>query len=435
MGDRERENDPNKQVVDVETRLLGEQSPVSTINRKEQWNNPRINMFKLSAAFFGFFMLGLKDSMLGVIIPQLEKDYNLHHTQVSIVFVMPVVGFFLATLVNDPLHRLAGRRGVAIISTIFQLLFFIIAASRPPSFKWFVIGYLFGGFGQGFIEGSWNTMCAGFDSSNEIMGVLHSFFGFGGVIGPTIAQAMLAQGFQWNQTYMVAAGLGAFSLCWCTICFRKDTAEKYRRDVVQDNNNNKSNKYQETSVAAVVKERIIVVMAIMLLLYIGSEVCLGGWVTTFMIEVRHGDPDKMGYVSTGFWVGMVIGRALFGLFGSRFAKLENLVTFYIISAIFFTTVYAAIPSVIISSISVAMAGLVAGPLYPTIMTIALQKLPRKLHVSGIGFSATVAIAGAAVWPFIAGVLADKVGTWVIAPIIVFCLTGVLAFWYVVCKYC
>ena len=37
---------------------------------------------------------------------------------------------------------------------------------------------------------------------------------------------------------------------------------------------------------------------------------ISGWVVSFLIDYRHGDPSKVGYVSAGFWAGITVGRFL-----------------------------------------------------------------------------------------------------------------------------
>jgi fucose permease len=40
----------------------------------------------------------------------------------------------------------------------------------------------------------------------------------------------------------------------------------------------------------------------------GAEVAISGWVISFLVQMRAGDPSKVGYVTSGFWAGITIGR-------------------------------------------------------------------------------------------------------------------------------
>jgi fucose permease len=58
--------------------------------------------------------------------------------------------------------------------------------------------------------------------------------------------------------------------------------------------------------------RVSWICSIFLLGYVGIEVALGGWVVTFMKEVRHAAPFSSSMTSTGFWLGITIGRIILG---------------------------------------------------------------------------------------------------------------------------
>jgi fucose permease len=48
--------------------------------------------------------------------------------------------------------------------------------------------------------------------------------------------------------------------------------------------------------------------ALFIFAYQGSEVAISGWVISFLVQFRHGDPSKVGYVTSGFWAGITLGR-------------------------------------------------------------------------------------------------------------------------------
>ena len=48
-------------------------------------------------------------------------------------------------------------------------------------------------------------------------------------------------------------------------------------------------------------------MAFFLFTYVGVEATIGGWIVTFVINERGGGASA-GYISSGFWGGLTIGR-------------------------------------------------------------------------------------------------------------------------------
>ena len=53
--------------------------------------------------------------------------------------------------------------------------------------------------------------------------------------------------------------------------------------------------------------RTVHLMAFFLFTYVGVEVTIGGWIVTFVINERGGGASA-GYISSGFWGGLTIGR-------------------------------------------------------------------------------------------------------------------------------
>lgn len=66
--------------------------------------------------------------------------------------------------------------------------------------------------------------------------------------------------------------------------------------------------------------RITWVCAIFILGYVGVEVILSGWIVTFMIRVRGGQPFSSGMVAMGFWLGITVGRVLLGFLTPRIGE-------------------------------------------------------------------------------------------------------------------
>lgn len=61
-----------------------------------------------------------------------------------------------------------------------------------------------------------------------------------------------------------------------------------------------------------------------------------------------------------------------------------------------------IPNFVASAIFAAWLGFFLGPLFPAAIVVATKLLPRRLHVSAIGFAAAFGGGGAAVLPFAIG---------------------------------
>lgn len=82
-----------------------------------------------------------------------------------------------------------------------------------------------------------------------------------------------------------------------------------------------------------------------------------------------------------------------------------------------------------SAVAVALQGFFLGPLFPNVVLLANRLLPRRDHVLVIGFASAFSGCGAAVLPFLTGLLAQSTaGVQVLQPIVLSLLTILLLIW-------
>lgn len=110
----------------------------------------------------------------------------------SLVFLSPLVGYTLAACLNHRIHTSFGQRGPALIGPGCHLLAYIINCIHPP-YPVLVISFIFAGFGNGIEDAAWNAWIGNMAHSNELLGLLHGFYGVGAVLSPLAATYMIAR--------------------------------------------------------------------------------------------------------------------------------------------------------------------------------------------------------------------------------------------------
>lgn len=120
----------------------------------------------------------------------MESFYGLSYTIVSLVFLSPLVGYVLAALLNHRMHNAFGQRGVALVAPGCHLLAYIVNCLHPP-YPVLVVSFIFAGFGNGLTDSAWNAWIGNMANSDEILGVLHGFYGVGAVLSPLAATSLI----------------------------------------------------------------------------------------------------------------------------------------------------------------------------------------------------------------------------------------------------
>lgn len=169
------------------------------------------------------------------------------------------------------------------------------------------------------------------------------------------------------------------------------------------------------------------ICAFFLLGYVGVEVSLGGWLVTFMLKVRNGEPFASGLVVTGFWLGITVGRIVLGFVTGKIGE-KTAIAIYLVISMALELCFWLIPTFVSSAIFAGWLGFFLAPLFPAAIVVATKLLPSRLHVSAVGFAAAFGGTGASVFPFAVGAIAQVKGVQVLQPIVLAFLGMILALW-------
>ncbi|KXH51512.1 hypothetical protein CNYM01_07664 [Colletotrichum nymphaeae SA-01] len=277
------------------------------------------------------------------------------------------------------------------------------------------------GLGNGIGDAAWNSWVGSLADSSHVISLMHACYGVGAVLGPMTATVMISKAqLLWHTFYYFMAGLTMVELVLTPSAFWSATGSAYREE------NPKGPEPRESIVHETLfklpSARVTWLCAVFALGYVGLEVSLGGWIVTFMLQVRHGEEFASGMTATGFWAGLALGRVALGLVTPRVGE-KRAVMLYLGAAVCLQLLFWLIPEFFVSAITVSLQGFFLGPLFPTMMVAITKLLPRHLHVSAIGFAIALGGSGAAILPFVIGSQAQRHGVQVLSPI----LLGALAF--------
>ncbi|KAJ9298368.1 hypothetical protein DTO271D3_2805 [Paecilomyces variotii] len=402
---------------------LLEQEPHQVFQQVERWNAPRSNVWKTLATFWSFLVMGMNDSAYGPLIPYLETYYDLSYTVVSILFFSPLFGYICSALLNNKIHNRFGRRGVAWIGPGCHIIAYIVNCLHPP-YPVLVVSFIFAGFGNGLADSGWNAWIGNMANANQVLGLLHGFYGVGGVLSPFVATSLITRAdLPWYYFYYLMIGLATIEFGFCLAAFWDAGAPGTQ-------NNHPGEETKGGLRQALLQKQyawVTWICALFLLGYVGIEVALGGWIVTFMRRVRHGEPFASGMTATGFWLGITCGRVVLGFVTPKLGEKLSIVI-YSLLAITAGLILWLVPDFYSSAVAVSFQGFFLGPFFPAAVVVATKLLPRNLHVSAIGFAAAVGGVGGSVFPFAMGALAEARGVQVLQPFIIALSASILLLW-------
>lgn len=324
-----------------------------------------------------------------------------------------------------------GQRGIAFIGPICKVVAYTVISVHPP-YGVLVFVYIFVGYGIGLGDAGWNAYIGDMANTNQLMGVLHGFYGLGATVSPLIATSLITKAhWPWFAYYYILLGGVVLELVVCMLAFWDCNASAYRASVASSADAHDSNNSSTASLKDVLfrrpAARITWLCAFFLLGYMGVEVSLGGWIVTFMNRVRDGTPFASGIVATGFWLGLTLGRVTLGFITPKIGE-KLAISIYLPIVMALQLCFWLIPSFISSAIFVALEGFFLGPLFPAAIIATTKLLPKHLHVSAVGFATAFGGCGAAVLPFAVGAVAGATSVNSLQPMVLGMLAFVLAAW-------
>jgi fucose permease len=95
-----------------------------------------------------------------------------------------------------------------------------------------------------------------------------------------------------------------------------------------------------------------------------------GWIVEYLVDVRNGDLDKMGYVPAGFYGGGFLGRLLLAEPTHRFGE-RRMIFIYIVLCLALELVFWLVPDIITEAVAISFLGFFSGPFFATVRTSIL----------------------------------------------------------------
>lgn len=345
-----------------------------------------------------FFVFAMTSDAVGVIIPELIKDYGLNMTQASAFHYVPMLFIGLSGLFLGYLADKLGRKVTICIGlALFSIASFAFALTEV--FMIFVILLALVGMGVGvFKTGALALIGDVSQNSKDHTGTMNKaegFFGVGAMVGPAIVSYLLISGVSWKYLYIIA-GVLCFALCLVALT---STYPKMRSESQE--------KVNLKQTLAMVKNPYALGFSCAIALYVAVEVAIYVWMPSLFVDYQGSFVWLSTYAITVFFALRAGGRFLGAWMLNLFAWQTVLV---ISSACVAVCFLLAITIGIDAAIwTLPISGLFMSVIYPTLNSKAISCFPKHKHGSVAGVTLFFTALSAAIAPLIMGVVSDWFG--------------------------
>ncbi|MGX7673224.1 MFS transporter [Plantactinospora sp. DSM 117369] len=390
-------------------------------------------------AYAAFVLVGLSAGVGGVLLPAQIDDYGVDKATIGITFFTFSAGFLLAGITTGGLiDRLGTRAALAVGGGAFVLAG-LYTALRPP-FLAFVAVQVVAGYGIGVLESVLNAHLSELTGATTLLNRLHAFFGVGALLAPALAAWML-RSLPWTAVWLVLALAGLPLVVGFLLAYPKrrgpddggPTAAGGAAAVGGPPPGEAGVPGRPGNgglLVAALRQPAVVLAAVFLAVYVGLEISVGNWGFSLLVGGYDQSEVLAGYAVSGYWLGLTAGRFLISPLATRAGLTPAATSAGCLVGVTVSAVLAwAVPVAAVASVALVLLGFFLGPLFPTAMAMVPRLTASRLVPTAIGVLNGVSVIGGAVFPWLAGAIAQGVGAWTLLPFAVVLAVGQLAIWW------
>lgn len=296
--------------------------------------------------------------------------------------------------------------GTLLFGALSQLFAYCLMFWKPP-YPLFACAYFLSGLGVAYQDAQVNSMVANLPNSHRWLGVLHAVYGLGALVSPLVATTIATRTAYWHYYYLVLLGFAFVNVVWLAGSFWNGLG---RPDLLS------SKTGTSESLKGALSQKAVWALSAFFFLYVGAEVTIGGesgnpfgphpsgtqasclshflrlwivilmvtgWVVEFLISVRHGSQNQVGYIASGFWGGLTLGRVVLADVTHKFGE-RRMVFIYIAIGLVLHVLFWVIPNIIADAVLVSLLGFVIAPFFPAGLSVLTRVVPRDQHLASIG---------------------------------------------------
>lgn len=377
----------------------------------------RLKIQLLLLLFMNYFTFALITNIPGVLLPFWKEDFALSSTMVSFLGSAFFLAYGLTSLPQGFLHDNIGSKktflwGIMLVlfgSTIFAVM---------PRYEVGLISLFVIGIGITALQLVGNLLVKKVDSNpakySRNLTLAQVFCGIGGAGGGFLIGYLVKDlGFEWKSVYFIFAGLalllGIFTML--TKIPETTSEENYTKPTKND-------------YLKLLKNPLMFVFTLGVFIYVGIEVGVATWISTFLIENRGVDILLAAKIVSLYWILQAVGRFTGGFLLNYLPTPKALIE-YALAGLGCLMVAVLAPSANLSMMAFIAVGFFTSIMFPSIFSLAVNSFDKRQEGTVAGLLCTAIIGGAVTAPII-GFIASLTHSLTLGLII----TGSVSFLYI-----
>jgi fucose permease len=349
-----------------------------------------------SLTYLMFMMFAMTTDSVGIIIPEVIKEYRLSLTAAGAFHYANMLAIAFAAIALGFLADRFGRKFTIILGLIlFALNSYLFAVAN--SYAVFIILLIISGASIGIFKTGALALIGDISHSTRehtsTMNMVEGFFGVGAIIGPAIVARLLLRGLSWKWLYVIAGTLCVLLVVIAVILRYPQSTKKTAEPI------------DLRRTFRILRNPLAVGFSCACFLYVCVECAIYVWLPTYLQQNKPSSAFMAAYVVSIFFVLRAAGRFLGAWVIARWDwTLVTLVFSGIILACFLGAMFGGADATVYL---LAFSGLFMSILYPTLNSKGISCFPKSEHGAISGVILFFTCGGAALGPLAMGAVSDS----------------------------
>ncbi len=300
-------------------------------------------------------------SIAAVSIPALittfQKEFDLTIAQSSII---PIIGTLAGFITNILLASVSAKMGLKRLNLYFLAIGFIACSTLAFSnnIYVFLFGIILVGINTAFGLSNTSTIFAHLDIKLQNYGVLHAFFGIGGIIAPAIISFLLLHSMSYRFIYYLLMLLFAGSFIFVAA------------SNLIENRKYENIKFKEAF--GIIRKSFVLPVLILIAIQAGNEQGIVMWSGNLFDNVLNYSAESASLILSFYWIVFTFTRLLIQFIENRIGKLNTVKLSIALVVSFLSLLLVTNKSIFFVLTAAALA-----PVFPLMQKYSAQKLPPR----------------------------------------------------------
>lgn len=365
-----------------------------------------------------FFVISFLTNIIGALIPDIKTGFHLSLTEVAILPFAFFIAYGVMSIPSGILNEKYKEKKIMVIAFVVSFLGSLLLVLFP-NYSSYIISLFLIGCGMAMLQVVINPLLrtSGGEENYAFNSVLAQLiFGAASFISPHVYSYLVVNlankgnidPVQKIFTSIVPANLPWISLYWLftavsLIMFIVIIVSRFPKVILS-----KDEKAGALKVHLdLLKNPIVILFFIAMFCYVGTEQGTANWISQFLYEYHHYDPQTTGANAVAYFWGLMTAGGVLGLFLLKIMDSAKVLIGFTILAIITLSIGLFTNNDRVALYAFPIVGFFASVMYPIIFSLALNSLEEH-HGAFSGILLT-GIIGGAVIPLIIGAIGDHFG--------------------------